>query len=237
MKTAEERSRIWRRRQWWLPAPVFQAVTARRRDVLFLWVPKCAGMSIYRTLVKYGCDEERWDRPMEPFSNRGIVTFGHVDVMSLLEQGLLSRRFFDRAFKFAFVRNPYDRMVSLFFYLKKVLRPEVPEAMTFPEFCLAVEREAGPQVGLYNYQGLSQCNPMLSWLTDRNGKIIADFIGRHENLEQDFQHVCRQIGIKETIPHENKSEHKPYRHYYTDQTRAIVEKLYRKDLDAFDYSF
>ncbi|MBC8002129.1 MAG: sulfotransferase family 2 domain-containing protein [Opitutaceae bacterium] len=221
----------------WLPRGVYKTLTGRTRDVLFLWVPKCAGTSTYQTLVKHGCIEDRWLDPMRRFRNRGVSTFSHVDVVGLVEEGVIRKAYFDNAFKFAFVRNPYDRAVSLFAYLKKLKFPEVPEAMTFTEFCLTLERGAYPPVGLYNYKGLSQCNLMLSWITDRSGKIIADFVGRYETLQKDFQTVCDTIGIKETIPHENKTEHRPYQEYFDPRTRAIIEKVYRKDLDAFGYSF
>ena len=220
-----------------LPPALYEKVTGRKRDVLFLWVPKCAGLSTYYTLLKYGCEKERWKRPMEAFRNRGMTTFGHVDVLGLLEKGIVRQSYFDDAFKFAFVRNPYDRLVSLFFYLKRIRQPEVPEQMTFTDFCLTVDRGEFPPIGLYNHVGLNQCNPMLSWITDRSGKIVADFVGRYENLHEDFHKICQTIGVNETIPHRNKTKHQPYQEYFDSRTRAIVERVYRKDLDAFGYEF
>lgn len=220
-----------------LPRPIFKLVTGRTRDVLFLWVPKCAGTSVYTALVKYGCIQKRWEKPLQPFSNRGISTFGHVDVLQLIEQGVMTRRYFDQAFKFAFVRNPYDRLVSLFFYLKKIKCEEVPEQMSFGQFCGEVDRGEYPPVGLYNYQGLNQCNPMASWLIGRDGRLLADFVGRHENVRADFRKVGAMIGIDEEIPHENRTERKPYQDYYTAETRAIVERVYREDFERFDYRF
>ncbi len=229
--------RLWEELRLRLPEPAFQAFTGRKRDVLFLWVPKSAGMSIYATLTKYGCLRERWDAPLQPFRNRGIATFGHVDLPGLIAKGVVDRRYFDRAFKFAFVRNPFDRLVSLFFYLKKVKRVETPEALTFEEFCRAIAAGKHPRVGLYNWRGLSQCNPMCDWLLDDSGRLLPDFLGRFETLTEDFQAICKLIGIAERIPHENKTEHRPYRDYYTAETRGIVETVYRRDLDRFGYSF
>ncbi|MEZ5384384.1 MAG: sulfotransferase family 2 domain-containing protein [Prosthecobacter sp.] len=230
-------AQTWRQFRLRFPEPLFKLLTGRKRDVLFLWVPKCAGTSVYRALVKYNCVQERWLMPMVPFSNRGIITFGHVDVLQLIERGVVTRRYFDNAFKFGFVRNPFDRMVSLFFYLKKIKCEEVSVALTFEDFCRKVDRQEHPPVGLYNYKGLNQCNPMVDWLTDRNGKLIADFVGRHENVNEDFRKICQIIGISEKIPHKNKTDHRPYREYYNDETRSIVEKLFRRDLDLFGYEF
>ena len=206
-------------------------------DALFLWVPKCAGMSVYRALVPHGCIENRWDTPLEPFANRGIATFGHVDVRQLIERGVVTRAYFDRALKFAFVRNPFDRLVSLFVYLKRIKCDDVPDDMTFEAFCWKVERREHPPVGLYNYRGLNQCNPMCDWLTDANGDLVADFVGRYESVTDDFRAVCDRLGIEAVLPHENATQHGPYRDYYTRATRAVVESVYRRDLDLFGYDF
>jgi hypothetical protein len=220
-----------------LPESVFHRITGRKRDVLFVWVPKCAGMSVYRILVKHGCIEDRWLKPTQPFANRGMITFGHVSVPDLVDRGIIKPRYLENAFKFAFVRNPFDRLVSLFFYLKRIKCGEVPDVMSFDDFCRKVERREHPPVGLYNYNGLNQCNPMQDWLLDRNGRLFPDFVGRHETLGEDFQKICRIVGIDEQLTHENRTEHQHYRSYYTAETCAIVERVYREDLDRFGYSF
>jgi hypothetical protein len=127
--------------------------------------------------------------------------------------------------------------VSLFFYLQRIASPEVPPGLAFAAFCEKVARAEHPPVGLYNYRGLNQCNPMVDWLTDRDGRVIADFIGRHETVTEDFLTICRRLGIETTLPHENATPHAPYREYYTGATRAIVERVYRRDLDRFGYDF
>jgi hypothetical protein len=227
-----------RLRRWLLfPRTLLRRMTGVKQDVLFLWVPKCAGTSVYATLVKYGCIEKRWETPLEKFDNRGVSTFGHVDVLQLIEKGVVSREYFDRAFKFAFVRNPFDRLVSLYFYLKKSKNEDVPEEMPFAAFCRRVAGGEIPPVGLHNSLGLSQCNPMSRWLADGSGRLLPDFVGRHENIDEDFGKVCSRIGIDEEIPHKNRTEHKPYREYYDDASRAVVERFYREDLERFGYSY
>lgn len=206
-------------------------------DALFVWVPKCAGTSIYALLRQRGCPAGRWDYPLDPFDNRGFITFGHVDVRALVEAGVISRDFFARAFKFAIVRNPFDRMASLYFYLKRIQCSEVPEAMDFADFCRKVARGEHPPVGLYNYRGLNQCNPMADWLTDESGKLLVDDWGRYETLAEDFARIGKRLGIYESLPHENRGEHRPYREYYNAETRAIVADIYRRDLELFSYEF
>ena len=220
-----------------LPDPLFKWVTGLKRDVLFFWVPKCAGTSVYSTLLKHGCPAELWLDPTRRFANRGISTFGHVSIPKLVEAQVIKRRYLENAFKFGFVRNPFDRVVSLYFYLQKTNCLEVPETMSFAAFCRQIDRQEFPPVGLYNRLGLNQCNPMVDWLLDQDGRMLVDFVGRHETVAGDFEKICRVIGIQAQIPHENKTAHRPYREYYATEARAIVERVYRQDLDTFGYGF
>ena len=65
-----------------------------------------------------------------------------------------------------------------------------------------------------------------------------DFIGRYENLQQDFDHVCDSIGIpRRILPHANKSRRKPYWKYYNTKTRDIVAEIFREDIEYFGYEF
>jgi hypothetical protein len=159
-----------------------------------------------------------------------------VGLPQLIEHGTISASFYKTAFKFTFVRNPFDRAVSLFLYLKKIRNAKVCGCQSFLEFCTLLEK-GFPPVGFYNYFSLNQCNPMTSWIFDSRGDLIADFIGRVENIKNDWHSICELTGLSGKIEVTNKIEHKHYRTFYCKTSKNIIKKLYCNDIDYFGYGF
>jgi hypothetical protein len=68
------------------------------------------------------------------------------------------------------------------------------------------------------------------------GKLVVDFIGRFENLQNDFDVVCDKLGIKHTeLPHVNKGKFANYDLYYTPEVKNIVSEYFIKDFELFGY--
>ena len=140
-----------------------------------------------------------------------------------------ARKFYDPDlykdyFTWTIVRNPWDRAVSA--YEQKASKRYGPwrrcKNLTFPDFIL-------------NKRGIK----------DRHTNIQStqippdiDFIGRFENLQEDFNTVCDKIGIpKQQLLHKNKSKHKHYTEYYDEETKQIVAEKYAEDIKNFGYVF
>lgn len=122
-------------------------------------------------------------------------------------------------FKFSFVRNPWDRIVSYYFFQKK--RGKINNKLTFEDFLLA--------------PGGSVVKPQCDWVHQLNS---YSFVGRFENFQEDFDIVCEKIGIpRKELPHENETKHKHYTEYYNDKMREIVAKKCAKDIEYFGYEF
>ncbi|HSS98936.1 MAG TPA: sulfotransferase family 2 domain-containing protein [Terriglobales bacterium] len=224
------------------PLPGIELYRQKRRnrsnkDAIFIWVPKTAGTSLVSILQQHGAlklvdvGEVR-----KYFENKGIATFGHMSLTDLIGQGYVSRDYFERAWKFAFVRNPYSRTVSLYHYL--VDNKFMTSTTTFPIFCSYLEHRAYEPIGLYNHEGLNQVNPQVTWLFGPAGEPMYDFLGRFESLDRDFEQVretLRLSAINHALPQLNTTNHKSIASYYTERERRIVAQLYEQDFDRFGY--
>jgi len=201
----------------------------KNKNAVFIWIPKNAGTSIYKTLKKHGClKAKKVPRVKYRFSQRGIVTFGHMNYSQLVKQGYVNDRFDATAYKFCFSRNPYDRAISLYEYFKG----DFPEGTSFPDFIRKITENGVRPIGLFNSAGLSSCNPQVRWI--ENVKI--DFYGTYENLGQDFNIVLRSLGLPEmSLLHLNKSKRSDYTDYYDFDTKRRVEEFYKEDFEFFNY--
>ena len=138
----------------------------------------------------------------------------------------LDREIFNSVFKFTFVRNPWDWQVSLYHYILE--NPEnhgYEETMkmgTFRNFVFSREKLSFTQT---------------SCLVDESGNLLVDFVGKFENLDQDFHSICRKVGISACLPHINKSKRTDYQDYYDAETRDLTAWLYAEDIERFGYTF
>jgi hypothetical protein len=136
-----------------------------------------------------------------------------------------------------FVRNPWDRLVSLYCYRK--WRAGNEGVKKLPRL-VYVSFSNWVQYHLEN-EGFRQRNlqPQLSWLCDKAGQESVDFIGKYENLKQDTLRLSDLLGISPPVlPHLIKStRNSDYRSYYTPELREKVAHLYRVDIERFDYHF
>ena len=217
------------------PAIYEQTATDRRPSVfpnaVFIWIPKTAGTSMFASLAAAGCSKLKTpDLARHAFSGRGLVTFGHMDYRCLVDQGYIARDFDRTALKFAFVRNPFSRAVSLYYYVQKHLS-NFRKQPTFEEFLELVEAGFIDQIGLYNVRNLSQCNPQFCWLAG----IDAGFVGKVENIEEDFERLQTCLGVR--LPRLAVHKRGALRgDVFNKRTKYLVERIYEQDFLQFGYS-
>jgi hypothetical protein len=134
---------------------------------------------------------------------------------------------YDRLFTFAFVRNPWDWQVSLYHFMKsRPLRPNhsMVKAMSFEDYL--------------HWRLEHDLHLQKSFIFDGHGNCLVDFIGKYENLNADFSHICKKVGINETLPELKVSKkRKAYQSYYTEETKALISEAFAPDINAFGYEF
>ena len=192
---------------------------------IFVHINKTGGTSVEAVLKKY-CDHRTTKHEMlcKILPSDG---FSNPDKTSLRQH---CKHDFNDYFKFTFVRNPWDRCLSGYFYSFKwhEMQNTTPPHNTFKEY---LDLKLLYKNNLFTHT-------QLDWISTDNGTVKTDFIGRSENLQNDFNIVCDKIGIpREQLPHKNKTKHKHYTEYYDDETREIVAKRYARDIEYFGYEF
>ena len=188
-----------------------------KADCVFIHIPKTAGWSIREGF--FGGDYE-----------------GPV-------QGIIPRKWQDK-YKFSFVRNPFDRLVSAW---KMFTTGMNNTTWTFP-------KDGDPGLSLCKFLEIV-CNETIRIDGKRDRAEIkirhhtipqthpyycleqADFVGRFENLEDDFAKVLRHLGLEGQLPHCNVTRRKGYHSYFDADTRKIAEEFYQEDLDKLGYIF
>lgn len=177
------------------------------KKLIFVHVPKTAGTTLLKT-----------------FDFEITEPGPHADAKF---QKFMYKKFWDDYFKFAFVRNPYDRIYSLHSYFIKKTEDDFNHLLSrnFEEFVLDL-----PNMLKTVYQPYTQIEFIGTEM---------DFIGRFENLEEDYLKICRINNIKPVpLKIENKSEReKDYRTVYTPKMKTIVEEYFKRDLEIFQYFF
>jgi hypothetical protein len=208
-----------------------------KKDAVFIWIPRTAGTSVFSVLNKYGCPKlKTLNSASYCFPQRGIVTFGHMNYSELLQENYVSKKFDESSFKFCFSRNPYDRAISLFFYLNNYMNRSgtIQEDSSFLAFCRHLENRGVEEIGLYNRCGLSQCNPQVRWVENTN----IDFIGKIETINKDFEKVLEVLGLPRVkLPRLNATSHDVYSKYYCEESRKIIGEFYQEDFYFFGYEF
>ena len=134
---------------------------------------------------------------------------------------------FEGFFKFAFVRNPFDRFISYCAFMTR-------EGGQFEQNPNDVMRHFidNPPWQHILFQ------PQHVLVTDQDGKLLTDYLGRVEEMQQSYDEAARRIGIpSRPLDRVNASSRKDYRDYYDQPLIDGVAKLYARDLELFGYEF
>ncbi len=201
------------------------------KQFIFIHVEKTAGTSIHKALASYCVDH--------PSSLRNSVlrTWGAPKHYHLYKfpthcsaaeaQRRIPSEQFNRYFKFAFVRNPWDRLVSDYnAAIKKDRRTRHKKIKAMSGFAEYVDYEIR--------RNKLQQHRMLY---DKDERLLVDKVGRFENVTSDYTDICAHLDITAPLKQFNAYAHKEYQTYYTDELRDKVAAHWAKDIALFKYTF
>jgi len=230
-------------------------VISHKHKFLFVSVPKTATKSITDYLNNFADIKGDSNDKQSPYNY-------HATAMQLLTEFKKQNWNWEEYIKFTVVRNPWDKLVSNYFFKKsemKKWKPLIEENMENPEKHKWLHTWDIPK--LYNdwipyfKENTSFQKSVLNlnkkevykydevygyshWIGSSNKVTILNHFIKMENIQSDFNTICDRIGIsRQELPHKNASKHKHYTEYYDEETKQIVAEKYAKDIEYFGYKF
>lgn len=223
-----------------IPGQAISLVPFDTHRCIFVHVPKCAGISVGRSL----------------FGNYGG---GHFGVTTY--EMIYTKAEFDAYFKFAVVRNPWDRLLSGYRFLRGVYQQYLDEYGRVPlpseydgaDASLRTKLSSKFEVNQYedfeafvlgwvtpaNLRAHEQFRPQHRFVCDPDGTLRLDYVARFESLADDFTTISDRLGIASSLRHDNRSAgaESSYRDHYTPAMRAVVAEHFATDIRLFGYDF
>jgi hypothetical protein len=192
-----------------------------RHGAVFVHVPKTAGTSIYRIFGMPQTVETHCTALGYRSSNRAL---------------------WDRAFRFTFVRNPWDRIVSAYHYLK-FNREALDDAYwaaralaPFEDFASFVDALADRPFRRKTLMW-RHFTPQWYFLSDFRGRLMVDDIARFENFDDEVARLAGRLQLPVGAARENAVPREHYSRYFDAGRRDIVARIYARDIALFGYSF
>jgi hypothetical protein len=162
-----------------------------------------------------------------PWEDLAAIQHGHLSLRQV--RPYLGDDAFNNYFKFAFVRNPFDRFVS---YCAFMLRG-------------GDDFQQRPREAMYHFlfrappENHILFQPQAALLTDDDGTtLLTDTVGRVEDMQGSYDAICAHIGMtSRLLDRVNGSKRGDYRDYYDQALIDGVSARYAQDLDLFGYTF
>ncbi|MFC1662952.1 sulfotransferase family 2 domain-containing protein [Patescibacteria group bacterium] len=212
-----------------------------KNKFIFIHNRKVAGESIVNALKSYGvinplhsawlhklCEGSPFGQRLNPFISRYVpfIPSFNKHQTAFDVKNNINPAFWQEAFKFGFVRNPWDLHVSLYHFISQsknnIRHKKVKKLDSFRSYLeWFVKNWMYTQKDFFYFESAQ----------------LVDFIGRFENLENDFSYVTNTIGIDVSLPFKNVSRHKNYSEYYDTYTKDFVARHFQEDIELFGYTF
>ena len=213
-------------------------ILSHGRRYIFVHAPKTGGTSMALALETRAMKDDIMlgDTPKASRRRRrlkNVETRGRLWKHSTLADldGLVSPQDLDGLFAFTLVRNPWDRLVSYYHWLRQ-------QTLDHPAAALAKSCDFE---GFATHPMICQsfaAAPARHYLTDASGRECASLYIRLEHFAKDAAPLWDHLGFTLELPHSNRSDRiGHYREHFSGQSRAAIAAACREDIEKFDYFF
>lgn len=207
-------------------------IVSHRHRFIFAAVPKTGTHAVRRALREQMGEEDLEQVGLFvdkrfPWEDLAAIRHGHLSLRQI--RPYVGDEVFADYFKFAFVRNPFDRFVSYCAFMLRdgdVFQRRPRDVMRHFLFQQPPEQHVLFQ-------------PQATLLADEDGKtLLTDQFGRVEEMQASYDSLCARIGIaSRPLDRVNASTHGDYRVYYDQELIDGVTARYAQDIELFGYSF
>ncbi|MEZ5995319.1 MAG: sulfotransferase family 2 domain-containing protein [Hyphomonadaceae bacterium] len=206
-------------------------IVSHRNKFIFTAIPKTGTHAVRRALrVQMGPDDLEqvglFVEKILPYPPLAELRHGHISLAQI--RPFVGEEIFAGYFKFAFVRNPFDRFVSYCAFMTREDRAFERDPRAVMRYFMFKDRPVDHLL----------FHPQHTFVTDSGGALLTDAVGRVEQMQASYDAICAHLGLP-TAPLErvNSSRRADYRGYYDRDLIEAVGDFYRKDLDLFGYKF
>ena len=206
-------------------------IISHQHRFIFAAVPKTGTHSVRQALREHMSEEDieqvgLFVNKRFPFEQLAAIRHGHLSLEQV--RPYVGDEIFEGYFKFAFVRNPFDRFVSYCAFMTRESDVFQRDPRAVMQHFLFVQ----PPEQHILFQ------PQHTVLADGNGKLLTDMVGRVEDMQASYDAIAARIGIPtRQLEQVNGSKRGDYRPYYDEALKAGVAKRYARDIELFGYEF
>ena len=211
-------------------------IVSHKHKFIFIHIPRTAGTRVSKSICKR-IGVKNWKKFIgEPSSliegkveeNGEWVGNKHIRAKKLKK--LVGGKVWKSYFKFSFVRNPWDRAISVYLHNRKNSKLKNVWPKSKKMFRIALKAK-------YNLLG-SNSVQQIDYVTDDRNKVILDFVGKFENLSEDFKFVTKSIGISCKINRVYDSTGKKnHVEWYDESSKNVIRREKKDDINKFNYNF
>ncbi|MFT5413140.1 MAG: hypothetical protein ACI9NC_005894 [Verrucomicrobiales bacterium] len=201
--------------------PIHEAQILDELKAFFVHLPRTGGTSVEQVL--------------RPLTQKDPL-FGHT---TAAEFQMMFPEQWKQYYSFAFVRNPWDRLASTFFYVQRSHRNSffvknfvLPHRDDLSAFVVNILKE-NPTAAFM----MEHFRPQFTYVCNPDRSIAVDFVGRFEQINEDWKVIAEKLGIDTPLPHTNHSTRDHYSKHFTNEAAEAVAQVYREDIELFDYKY